>query len=659
MMEERQCMPASEKECTKRELDMERDFEGLCLAYGAVLVSFWAANPRPAGPGAGLALTASVLLLLADLCVLLWLNAALELVPLRETRRPWLDWAKGALLGPLLGASLLVGVESLKTGSLLRPADAWFYFKSNIQLLHEATRFERLFVLSYPIVIFGIALLLHWGFRKERSRAVGIPPARALLLTVLAATGLAVIGWRFGEARPFNRLPLPEGRLLAQRGSALEERLGRLGRPEPADLLGERIVPFAPPAEFRRLNVVVLMLEAIAWDHPSAWGGPAGVTPNLDALAGECVLFPRAYAASTHSDYAQMAVLSGLYPKKYLTHDFYDAIDYPRTLLWDLLKPCGYATAAFSCQNETWGNMIAFHKTPALDQLWHSPSWPEALHRGASSETKVFEETPVGEWERWRRAHAGTPTVAYLNFQATHFSYEWPPGFPALFAPFAVDFPASFIGYPREKVPVMRNRFFNALHYADRWVGEVVRELKDSGAWDRTVLLVVPDHGQAFYEHGFPTHGTSLHEEQVRTFALLHAPGLPPRVVDEPVSHLDFVPSMLKFLGLPRTGAFQGSDAILDPDYSGSGRPLYFSIQGLVHADGVLLDGWKYMLDWADGTERLYDLGADSGESDDRIGLNRPREELLRDRLLRFQMRQINYYKGKIWTRGYFVPAMR
>jgi hypothetical protein len=39
MMEERQCMPASEKECTKRELDMERDFEGLCLAYGAVLRS--------------------------------------------------------------------------------------------------------------------------------------------------------------------------------------------------------------------------------------------------------------------------------------------------------------------------------------------------------------------------------------------------------------------------------------------------------------------------------------------------------------------------------------------------------------------------------------------------------------------------------------------
>ena len=37
MMEERQCIPASEKEAVKRELDMERDFEGLCIAYSAVM----------------------------------------------------------------------------------------------------------------------------------------------------------------------------------------------------------------------------------------------------------------------------------------------------------------------------------------------------------------------------------------------------------------------------------------------------------------------------------------------------------------------------------------------------------------------------------------------------------------------------------------------
>jgi arylsulfatase A-like enzyme len=202
----------------------------------------------------------------------------------------------------------------------------------------------------------------------------------------------------------------------------------------------------------------------------------------------------------------------------------------------------------------------------------------------------------------------------------------------------------------------MRNRFYNALHYADHWVGEVVAELKGSGDWDRTILLVVPDHGQAFYEHGFPTHGTSLHEEQVRTFALVHAPGLGPRVMDEPVSHLDFVPSLLKLLGLPRTGAFQGCDAVLDPGYSAAGRPLYFSLQGLVHADGVLLDGWKYMLDWADGTERLYHLAADPGEREDLLGTGRPEEDALRERLLRFQRRQVNYYKGKVWSKGFFAP---
>src|SRR6185436_410781 len=138
--------------------------------------------------------------------------------------------------------------------------------------------------------------------------------------------------------------------------------------------------------------------------------------------------------------------------------------------------------------------------------------------------------------------------------------------------PAAIDFPATFFSHPREKTPVMENRFHNALAYVDRQAGRLIDGLRAAGAWDRTVLLVVSDHGEAFYEHGLPTHGTTLHDEQVRTAMLLRLPDRPGRVVDEPVSVLDALPAIVHHLGLPEHGNFQGHGDILAPDYTAAGR---------------------------------------------------------------------------------------
>lgn len=140
----------------------------------------------------------------------------------------------------------------------------------------------------------------------------------------------------------------------------------------------------------------------------------------------------------------------------------------------------------------------------------------------------MYEETPVEAWRRWRESSEAEPYLTYLNFQSNHFPYEVPPEAPRPWEPWVIDFPASFLSYPRDEVPVMLNRFDNALAYADRWLGEVIETLHERGEWDRTVLVVVSDHGEAFYEHDEPTHGTSLYEEQVRSFLAVRVPGATP-----------------------------------------------------------------------------------------------------------------------------------
>ncbi|MEZ5332956.1 MAG: sulfatase-like hydrolase/transferase [Thermoanaerobaculia bacterium] len=347
-----------------------------------------------------------------------------------------------------------------------------------------------------------------------------------------------------------------------------------------------------------------------------------------------------------------------LHPRKYPGHDFYLQLAYPRTLLWDALQPAGYTTALFSTQNERWGNMIRYLDTGKLDVLRHAPDWPTARHRGDGAESKVFEETPVEEWRRWLTAVGDGPLLTYLNFQATHFPYEAPPEAPEPFTPTALDFPATFVEYPQDAIPVMKNRYFDALAYADRWLGEVIDTLHATGRWERTILVVTADHGEAFYEHGVPTHGTSLHEEQVRSLLMIRAPGLAAGRVEAPVSLLDVAPTVLTLLGLPAHGNFQGRGDILDGAYDAAGRAFPFSNQGIVAQDGILLDDWKLLVDHDRGTTRLYDLARDPGETRD-LSTTAPEEGQRLALLLRsFLGRQLTYYGEKLWEAGLYPPPL-
>ena len=420
-------------------------------------------------------------------------------------------------------------------------------------------------------------------------------------------------------------------------------------RPDLADdkLAGEKIHGWpAPDAIADKLNVVIIMIDGVRHQHLGIGGGPDGVTPNIDALAARSVVFTRAYTASAHSDYAQTSLVAGLHPRKYRGHDFFDRGD-PRTPIWDVLKPLGYATSFVSTHNERWGSMERFMRTDGVDFFKHAPDWPNAPTKGRGHDTAVPERFVVNEWKRWRKAHPG-PHVSYLNFQVTHFPYTLPPGAARPFQPDRGRFDVSFVSYPKSAVPVMRNRFYNALHHADHWVGEVLSLLRERGELKRTLVVVVSDHGEAFYEHHNPTHGTDLLEEQVGSMLVVHVPGAATRVDAQPVSLVDVVPSVLRELGVARPPMMQGADDILRPDPRPS-RDVYFTIQGLASMDGMVRGRWKFIADINRRTTRLFDLDADPSE---RANLAQSRPEVaawMHNALNDFIDRQLAFYDRKLW----------
>lgn len=642
-------------------------FLGAGMLYATLL--FWICGFRltPSPPTLGAYLVLAFLALFLGLAhgALAALAAAL-LGRLFAARR----WPRGfdALVALGLGGFYAwLGLSLWKlaiTRSHLRFEDLWFVFGSLRQLGDEGSAQERAILFATLLLPLGLATVLFVALRSARRRqasAGGTGP-----LTVLAGVALAallVLCWRYPYARYAAWTLAPETSWIARQltgGAALGHFTGgapqRAFAPDPAR--HGTIGAWVAPQSFRRDNVVVLMLESVPWSRLFGPLARPEATPRLTALGAQSIVFARAYATSTHSDYAQTSILAALHPRKFERHDYFIDLAYPRTLIWDLLRPLGYRTALFSCQNEGWGNMQAFLKTPGLELFRHSPDWPEAPRRGEGAESKVFESTPVNAFDDWLRAAPERPFLAYLNFQATHYPYVIPPEAQELYRPAAIDFPTTFLSYPAEKIPVMENRFYNALHSVDTAVGQVVDALVAAGVWEQTVLVVVSDHGEAFYEHGVPTHGTMLLEEQIRTAALVRLPGESARVVSEPVSVLDLMPAVAQFLDLPPHGNFQGRGDILDHGYSARGRPLFFTIQGITQEDALLLDDWKLLLNLDRRERALFDLATDPGERQNLAATHPEKVAELDRELSALLLDQLAYYRERGWERGWYPPKL-
>ena len=428
----------------------------------------------------------------------------------------------------------------------------------------------------------------------------------------------------------------PTVRILADLLHVLSRKEGRLSA------LGERSTPPRPvitAAEYarraqaggmRRWNVIVVIVESMRADALVALGGRRLVMPRLEALARGNVLYARAQTAASHSDYATTSALASQYP---LRHDevleFKPPFRYPRVLLWDVFKSVGYRTAVFSSQNEHWAGMYDFLQTGGVEHFLHAetykgPTYADPSDQGffhwmkeAGRAGKIDDHDTIDEAIAWLDSIApGAPYVSYVNLQSSHIPYTRPSSFPPRFGTGRLSFHVNFGKYPADSAGAVRDMYDNALAYADVQIGRLLDAVRQRGQWDSTVIVVVGDHGEGFYEHGFGAHGGSLFQEVTHVPIVMHVPGERARVDSLPASAVDILPTVLGALAMPPHPAFQGID--LADTTARRGRPIFTLAQtGLATEVAVEQDGWKLRFNLYHGDVQLFDLTHDPLEAHD------------------------------------------
>jgi len=419
----------------------------------------------------------------------------------------------------------------------------------------------------------------------------------------------------------------------------------------------EEYIRSVPESKIKKYNIVILFIESFRADALKPFHSQQVVMPFLYKLTSSSLVFSRYFSQSNNSIEASTSFLASLFPYRFRTADDYMDIKYPRTLIYDLLKKLGYKTSIFSSQDEQFLNHYRFIKTDSLDVFFHAGNVPERKFKMFEANWAILDDKfTVNEFGKWVKSiSADKPIFTYMNLQTTHFPYQYAKNIKEIFTPCKFGrYRGSFIYYAKSLLNIMQNRYKNSLHYIDERIKEVVEILKESNRLSRTILVIVGDHGEAFYEHENVTHAKDLFNECINVPLIIYSPGLlKPGVYPYNIQGVDVFPTILSLMGLPRYPGFQGVDifSLKKPE----NHTLFISTYYFRDIACIIKGNYKFILDTITGN-KLFNLELDFNEKVNFVRRKKELAETLFFELLAYKYKQLRYYSDERNFR-YFPPA--
>src|SRR6184192_4962455 len=111
--------------------------------------------------------------------------------------------------------------------------------------------------------------------------------------------------------------------------------------------VGLALFVLASPHAALRPNVLLVTLDTTRADRMGFLGSTRGLTPELDALARDSIVFTRAYAQAPITTVSHATILTGTFPPFHHVNDFGSPLPASVPYLPALLRDAGYRTAAF------------------------------------------------------------------------------------------------------------------------------------------------------------------------------------------------------------------------------------------------------------------------------------------------------------------------
>ena len=332
------------------------------------------------------------------------------------------------------------------------------------------------------------------------------------------------------------------------------------------------LLPLAASAAAPPLNVLFLTADDMNYDTPGVTGClTPDITPHLDRLASQGMRFVNAHVTVAVCQPSRECLMTGRYPHRNGATGFYPVRPDVPTLA-ESLKAAGYLIGIMAkighLQPDNkfpWDYKYDAHdlgqgRDPALYYRSAREFFTQATKSGKPFFLMANSQDPHRPWsgsdaERNRgEAKQGKPKAK--KAKAAEGDEESPVGeasYPPpgrIYKPEEIAVPGFLPDLPSVRKEMAQ--YYSSAHRCDETIGEVLRALKESGLEDSTLVIFLSDNGISM-----PFAKSNCYLTSTRTPWLVRWPGrVKAGIVDTDhfISGIDFMPTILEAIGLPRAG---------------------------------------------------------------------------------------------------------
>ncbi len=271
----------------------------------------------------------------------------------------------------------------------------------------------------------------------------------------------------------------------------------------------------------KKPNIVVILLESFGAEYSGVLGG-LPLTPHFDKLSSEGMLFTDLYATGTRSVRGIEALITGFPPTPGRSVVKLSKSRKNFFSIASLLKEQGYHTEFMYGGESNFDEMRAFFLGNGFDQIYDQGYWDSSITRGVWG---IDDDSLFQEANKILRKHK-KPFFSLIFSSSNHSPFDFPDG------------KVEYFNHPK-------GTHENATKFVDYAIGRYFAQAKKENYYKNTIFLVVADHNTRVFGDGLvPIY-------KFRISGLLMGPKIPKMHYNKVASHIDIMPTLLHFTGLP------------------------------------------------------------------------------------------------------------
>jgi len=424
--------------------------------------------------------------------------------------------------------------------------------------------------------------------------------------------------------------------------------------------------PRTPPAADELPNIIVYMVDTLRADGLGIYGNERDTSPAIDALARESAVFEMAVSQAPWTLPSVTSLFTSTYPVSHEVLSNFDLAGEQAETMVEFMHGLGYHTVGF-ITNTLGGKGAGL--VQGYDEFFEHPPMRDLTPEQAAAGGKAL--VPILDWAA---AYDGSQSVfVYIHKAEPHNPWEAAPKGKTPWITSTKEERDRLNAILPEQRGLIGQRSLGLLdeEQAAR-LEELTREIEGHlqeardlydgdvrlanenfqkflailgkrPRWEKTVLVLLADHGDELYEHGNWYHSQSLYQELVHVPLVLRVPGLTDHGlrIRQPVELIDVLPTLAELVGAPASPHWQGRSLVplLRAARDGAPEPpappvfsMRVSVETRAAAEragrpsggergdtetAVIEDGWKLIAHHDIGRASLYDLSTDPGEQHD------------------------------------------